>query len=249
MATNSLIDVARLNYFKTKQDAKNAETFVAKETGKSLLDDTEATRLLGMETGAQVNVIESISVNGTDLSVSSKAVAITVPTLVSELANDSNFQTGDDVQAAIKAQVTSAYKAGGTKTASLLTSALLVPANEGKVFNVSDSFTTTADFMEGADKTYPAGTNVAVVEASGASYEVTSDTTAQEGKTYYADANGTALDPQPEADADISGAGYYEEVPATYKFDVMAGFVDLSNYLQNSNVADNSDVDTLFANE
>lgn len=44
-------------------------------------------------TNAQANVIESVKVNGTALSVSSKAVNVTVPTKTSELTNDSSFTT------------------------------------------------------------------------------------------------------------------------------------------------------------
>ena len=46
-------------------------------------------------------------------------------------------------------------------------------------------------------------------------YIATSDTTAQSGKTYYADVNGTALVSQPAAGTDISEAGYYEAANAT----------------------------------
>lgn len=42
---------------------------------------------------AQVNVIESVSVNGTNLSVTNKNVNVTVPTKVSELTNDSGYLT------------------------------------------------------------------------------------------------------------------------------------------------------------
>ena len=52
-------------------------------------------------TNAQENVIESISVNGEPLEVSAKAVDITVPTKVSDLTNDSGFQTSSDVTGAI----------------------------------------------------------------------------------------------------------------------------------------------------
>lgn len=34
----------------------------------------------------------------------------------------------------------------------------------GNVYNITDAFTTTADFVEGAGKNYPAGTNVAIVD-------------------------------------------------------------------------------------
>lgn len=49
----------------TKEDADGK--FVAKETGKSLVSDTLITKLEGIATGAQVNVIEAIKVNGTAL--------------------------------------------------------------------------------------------------------------------------------------------------------------------------------------
>lgn len=49
----------------TKEDADSK--FVAKETGKSLVSDTLITKLEGIATGAQVNVIEAIKVNGTAL--------------------------------------------------------------------------------------------------------------------------------------------------------------------------------------
>lgn len=46
--------------------------------------------------GAQANVIETVKVNGTALTPSSKAVNITVPTKVSDLTNDSGFKTTDN---------------------------------------------------------------------------------------------------------------------------------------------------------
>jgi hypothetical protein len=65
---------------------------------------------------------------------------------------------------------------------------LLTSANEGNVYNVSEEFTTTTNFVEGAGKTYPAGTNIVVVNT------------------------GTSASP-------------------VYKFDILAGFMDLSNYV------------------
>ncbi|MCL1857714.1 MAG: hypothetical protein FWF92_00570 [Oscillospiraceae bacterium] len=66
-------------YLKT---ANAVDMFVAKETGKRLMTDAEGTKLSGIATGAQVNVLESIKVNGTALTPDgSKAVDITIPTL------------------------------------------------------------------------------------------------------------------------------------------------------------------------
>lgn len=49
---------------RVEQDRRNAAKFVEDEAGKSLVSDTEITRLAGMETGAQVNKIEVIEIDG-----------------------------------------------------------------------------------------------------------------------------------------------------------------------------------------
>lgn len=53
-----------------------ASGYVAKETGKRLITDAEGTKLGGIATGAQVNVIEVVKVGGTALTVTDKAVDI-----------------------------------------------------------------------------------------------------------------------------------------------------------------------------
>ena len=87
--------------------------------------------------------------------------------------------------------ISSVYKpAGSVAFASLPT---LASGVLGNVYNVTDAFTTTTDFVEGSGKSYPAGTNVVVVEPT-------------------------------------SG---------TYKFDVLAGFVDLSGYVPTARKVNN----------
>lgn len=63
------------------------------------------TKLEGIAAGAQVNVIETIKVNGTIVTPTGKAVNITVPTVVSDLTNDAGYQTSAQVTAAIAAAV------------------------------------------------------------------------------------------------------------------------------------------------
>lgn len=58
---------------------------------------TEKNKLSGIASGAQVNVIESVKVNGAALTPTSKEVDITVPTKTSDLTNDSGFITSADV--------------------------------------------------------------------------------------------------------------------------------------------------------
>ena len=53
--------------------------------------------------GGEPNKLEAVKVNGTALAITDKAVDITVPVKVSELTNDSKFQTDTEVAAAIAA--------------------------------------------------------------------------------------------------------------------------------------------------
>ena len=106
-------------------------------------------------------------------------------------------QTDSKIDEKIAAKVSSTYKAAGTiKFASLPTPSA---TEEGKVYNISDAFTTTENFVEGAGQKYPAGTNVVCID------------TADEA----------------------------------YKWDVLAGFVDLSAYATTESVTSglNSKVD------
>lgn len=154
--------------------------------------------------------IDTISVNGTQQTITNKNVDITVPTKVSDLTNDgdgttgSTFPTTAQMQTAIDAKISSAYKVKGSVAFANLPS--LTAANEGNVYDVTDSFTTTADFVEDAGKTYPAGTNVVIIN------------------------KGTEQSP-------------------VYKYDVLAGFVDLSNYWNSTNLTaiTTAEIDAMMA--
>lgn len=71
-------------------------------------------------------------------------------------------------KAEVDGKVSSVYKPAGS-----VAFAELPPADEahlGMVYNVTDKFTTTDSFIEGAGKKHPAGTNVAIVK-SGEAYK------------------------------------------------------------------------------
>ena len=63
----------------------------------------------------------------------------------------------------IGTEISAVYKPGGNKTADELTSALLVEANLGKVYNLTTDATTTSDWVDGAGETVKAGTDVGIV--------------------------------------------------------------------------------------
>ena len=67
-----------------------------------------------------------------------------------------------------KADIASVYKPKGSVAfASLPT---LSNASVGDVYNVTNAFTTTSSFIEGAGKSYPAGTNVVVITSNNTKY-------------------------------------------------------------------------------
>lgn len=104
-----------------KQDTLTAEQLAAANSG---ITAAKVAKLDGVAEGAQVNVIETVKVNGKALTPdSSKAVDVTVPTDNKDLINGAGYQTATDVDNAIKAAAVSAmeYK-GSVDTAAQLPS-------------------------------------------------------------------------------------------------------------------------------
>lgn len=104
----------------------------------------EKNKLSGIAAGAQANVIESIKVNGTAQTITSKAVDITVPTNNNQLTNGAGYQTASEVQTAINSaisgitgidfQVVASLPATGTKGVIYLVS------NSGTGSNIYDEY-------------------------------------------------------------------------------------------------------------
>lgn len=122
-----------------------------------------------------------------------------------------------------------AYKVKGSKAFADLPSVSTATVDDiGNVYNVTDAFTTTSDFIEGAGKKYPAGTNVVIVDASTVAYnEVTpvgTENPSEEG-WYELDGTDYVLTEDETVDA---GKTYYEKVTTeAYKYDVLGNFIDV----------------------
>lgn len=112
----------------------------------------------------------------------------TINSTLADKANSADVYTKQQTDDKISAAISAVYKPAGSTTFA----ALPAPAANvlGNVYNVTDAFTTTDQFVEGAGKSYPAGTNVAVVL-----------------------------------------------VGEDYKYDVLSGMVDLSNYSTTDEIA------------
>ena len=92
--SNSLIDLSALSHYKLLEDAYNASTFAAKGDIPTVNDAT----LTITQNGTQV---ATFSANA----ASNVSAAITVPTAVSDLTNDSGYQTASDVSSAIASAI------------------------------------------------------------------------------------------------------------------------------------------------
>lgn len=177
--------------------------------------------------GSQANVLEGVKVNGTALAIANKMVDILIATgskngsisvngadvvikglaALAFKAKVSQSDLDDALAAVLEGKVDKATTLDGYGITNAYTkdeinakiSAVYKPAGSvvfaelpalsesilGNVYNVTDAFTTTANFVEGAGNKYPKGTNVVVVKVGDA-----------------------------------------------YKYDVLAGFVDLSGYVE-----------------
>lgn len=103
------LDKAGLIYYDTKVKARDAQKTelptkltdlnndgnfvqdVAYKHTDNNYTDAEKTKLAGIDTGADANVIEAITVNGSAAQISNKTVNVTVPTKITDLNNDGNF--------------------------------------------------------------------------------------------------------------------------------------------------------------
>jgi len=72
----------------------------------------EKTKLANIAAGAQVNVLEGIQKNGTNVTITNKIANISVPTATSDLTNDSGFITTSDIPEGAAASTTTPHMDG-----------------------------------------------------------------------------------------------------------------------------------------
>jgi hypothetical protein len=85
--------------------------------------------------------------------------------------NNHNLVESNAVYNAITTALTSIYTPRGDLTCAELTSSLLVAANVGNIYEMSDSGTTSALFLQGAGKTIHVGDNVGIIQTGVDTYK------------------------------------------------------------------------------
>lgn len=103
--------------------------------------------------------LATVATSGSYTDLSDKPTIPTVDQTYSRMST--NAQSGVAVASAISTAIASVYKPAGSSAFANLPP--LSASMEGYVFNITDAFTTTSDFVEGAGKEYPAGTNIVCI--------------------------------------------------------------------------------------
>lgn len=163
--TDTLTVTAGANVTLTPNAASDSFTIAATDTtytaasasADGLMTSAQYTKLTGIDSGAEVNVIDSITVNGTAATVTNKTAAITTPTKTSDLTNDSGFITSADVPEGAAASTTTPLMDGTAATGTETTFARgdhIHPTDTSRAPLASPTFTGTP-----AAPTAASGTN------------------------------------------------------------------------------------------
>lgn len=114
-----------------------------------LMSSSDFSKLAGITSGAQPNVIEIIKKNGVTQTITNKTVDISVPTATSELTNDSGFITTSDIPEGSAASTTIPLMDGTAATGSELAFARgdhVHPSDTSKVDKVTGKGLSTNDY-------------------------------------------------------------------------------------------------------
>lgn len=131
---------------------------------RRILNDLDYAQVVESLTAINQSITET-----TELANTAQASATQASALATQAQTTANTAQNTAQQALNKANsVSSAFRPQGS--VSTITS-MAQPSSTtiGYVYNITQSFTTTSQFVEGAGKTYPAGTNVAIIQ-QGSSY-------------------------------------------------------------------------------
>jgi len=116
-------------------------------------DDVRDTIVTEITVGGQPNIIEEIQVNGVKQTVSNKVVNILMATKVSELENDSNFQSLSEVNGLISAAVEALKIGDYAKAADLTTAVGRIAALEANVDKWNAAEQNAKDYADGLNTT------------------------------------------------------------------------------------------------
>lgn len=254
MAQYKYLDNNGLLYYHQKLMTAVANGYVAKVAGKGLSTEdyttAEKNKLAGIATGAEVNVINAITLNGISATITNKTAALTlaVPTKTSDLTNDSNFvvdanyvHTDNNFTTALKNKL-DGIAAGAEANVQSDWAQSTTTADDyikNKPTKVSD-FTNDSGFQTATQ--VQTAINSAISGITGIEFQIvtTLPTTGTTGVIYLVSHGGTAPEVYDEY-IWLSSSSTYEKIGTTD--------VDLSGYVQASEMVaiTNAEIDTILA--
>lgn len=180
-------EVAKADITKLGIPGQDTTYVLATAADDGLMSKGDFTKLQGIEEGANnyvhathtahSNGFYKVTVDAEGHVTAATAVAkeditkLGIPGALTPISVDLDGDATDNTKVAgakavvdfVNAKLSAVYKPQGSIKASAIPTAP-VAAQEGYVYNVSEEFTTTAVFVEGVGKKYPAGTNIVVVK-------------------------------------------------------------------------------------
>ena len=247
------LDYDGLVYYHSKvKTALNNKVDKVSGKGLSTNDFTNAlkNKLDNIAAGAQVNVIEGITVNSTAVPLTNKIANLTIPTKLTDLTNDGNFVTDANyVHTDNNFTTTLKNKLNGIATGAEVN----VQSDWAVTSNSSDAFiknkpTKVSDFTNDSNfqtqSQVQQAINDAIGQITGLSFEIvqTLPATGAAGTIYLVPNSGSAPNIYDEYVWITSGgSGSFEKIGTTD--------VDLSGYVQYTDLVaiTNSEIDTIVA--
>lgn len=153
-----------------KVNGKGLSTNDFTDTYKDAVD-ANTTAITAIKDGTDIDSFGDVEVALLDKAdTSDLGTAAAKDSTNSVTAGSTDLVESGAVKDAIDSAVSRSYHHAGTKTVAQLTHDLLIAANEGNVYNITDSGTTTSDFIEGIGKPIKEGANVGVAKVSDGVY-------------------------------------------------------------------------------
>ena len=247
------LDYDGLVYYHSKvKTALNNKVDKVSGKGLSTNDFTNAlkNKLDGIATGAQVNVIEGVNVNGSAVTPTNKIVNLTIPTKLTDLTNDGNFVTDANyVHTDNNFTTTLKNKLNGIATGAevnvqsdwSVTSTSSDAYIKNKPTKVSD-FTNDSGFQNATQ--VQDAINAALADITGIEFQIvqTLPATGEKGVIYLVPNSGSAGNSYDEYIWITNGStSSFEKIGTTD--------VDLSGYVQYTDLVaiTNSEIDTIVA--
>lgn len=218
-----------------KGEIINAEPLNNMENGIA----NEETRATEAE-GILDSKIETNKTSSDDAIYTERVRAVDAEDGLSERINTLDFKF-DSLKDYVNSTVASTYKASGSIYFSELPD--LSASVLGNVYYIKDAFTTTSDFYEGAGTSYPAGTNVSIIQVAEDTYhaETLENNDDPHDLGLYEYDSSTGEYSLTEDTSPVSGKTYYSKTTSiNYYYDVMAAAVDTSQFVKYTDIATNS---------